>query len=97
VKFGRIKRQHGRVKGLDEVLTQIVKECELVSRIVPGRIHVRKGVSAASFKIQYPTAAGLKCIYVAPGTVQEVFLICGDPPAVSDWLVQSGIVESPRG
>ena len=96
MKFGKIKRQHGRVKGLDEILTQIVKECKLVSRIVPGRIHVRKGVGAPSFKIQYPTAAGLKCIYTAPGTVQEVFLICSDPQAVSDWLLLTEI-GTPRG
>ena len=92
MKFGRIKRQHGRVKGLDEILNHIVKQCELVSRIVPGRINVRKGVGSPSFKIQYPTPAGLKCLYSAPGTVQEVFLICGDPEAVKLWLVQSGLV-----
>ena len=41
MKFGRIKRQHGRVGGLDTILDRIVKNCPHVSRIVPGRIKVR--------------------------------------------------------
>ena len=40
MKFGRIKRQHGRVGGLDEILNRIVRECPHVTRIVPGRINV---------------------------------------------------------
>src|SRR5688572_24707930 len=75
MKFGRIKRQHGRVGGLDKLLDDIVKRCPYVSRIVPGRIKVRRGKTPANFKVQYPTPAGLKCLYTATGTVQEVFLI----------------------
>ena len=86
MKFGRIKRQHGRVGGLDEILNHIIKHCPHVSRIVPGRIKVRRGKTPASFKIQYPTDAGLKCLYTATGTVQEVFLICKDSQAATDWL-----------
>ena len=85
MKFGRIKRQHGRLKGLDVLLDAIVARCDHVSRIVPGRIKVRKG-NSRGFKIQYPTEAGLKCQYTAPGTVQEVFLICNDPEAAAEWL-----------
>jgi hypothetical protein len=94
MKFGRIKRQHGRVRGLDKILDRIVRDCEFVSRIVPGRIKVRRGKTAASFKIQYPTPAGLKCLYTATGTVQEVFLICTDTPRAAHWLIQSGSAES---
>lgn len=92
MKFGRIKRQHGRVGGLDEILDRIVAECPHVSRIVPGRIKVRKGHTPANFKIQYPTGAGLKCQYTSTGTVQEVFLICSDMEGAKKWLVESGIV-----
>src|SRR2546430_17571582 len=91
VKFGRIKRQHGRVGGLDEVLNRIIKECPHVSRIVPGRIKVRRGRTPPSFKIQYPTDAGLKCQYIGTGTVQEVFLICSDAAAARIWLLDQGI------
>ncbi|HSV16375.1 MAG TPA: DUF2103 domain-containing protein [Tepidisphaeraceae bacterium] len=91
MKFGRIKRQHSRVGGLDEILNRIVKQCPHVSRIVPGRIKVRRGKTPPNFKVQYPTSAGLKCLYTATGTVQEVFLICDNAPAAKAWLIESGI------
>jgi hypothetical protein len=94
MKFGRIKRQHGRVGGLDAILDRIVRDCPHVSRIVPGRIKVRRGNSPPSFKVQYATPAGLKCLYVATGTVQEVFLICSDEPATRAWLVDVGITKA---
>jgi hypothetical protein len=96
MKFGRIKRQHGRVGGLDEILDRIVKQCPHVSRIVPGRIKVRRGKTPPSCKVQYPTDAGLKCLYTGTGTVQEVFLICSDADAAKAWLVETGIAEAER-
>lgn len=92
MKFGRIKRQHGRVGGLDEILDRIIKHCPHVSRIVPGRIKVRRGKTPPSFKVQYPTDAGLKCLYTGTGTVQEVFLICNDAEATKKWLVMNEMV-----
>ena len=92
MKFGRIKRQHGRILGLDEILNHIVKNCPHVTRIVPGRIKTRRGKTPPSFKIQYPTPAGLKCLYTSTGTVQEVFLICSDANAVKTWLIESDLV-----
>lgn len=97
MKFGRIKRQHGRVGGLDAVLNQIIRDCPHVSRIVPGRIKVRRGKTPPSFKVQYPTSAGLKCLYTGTGTVQEVFLICNDAAAARQWLVEQGIASSEDG
>jgi len=94
MKFGRIKRQHGRVGGLDTILDRIVRDCPHVSRIVPGRIKVRRGHSPAGLKVQYPTPAGLKCLYTATGTVQEVFLICSDSAAARVWLIANEIAEA---
>ena len=91
MKFGRIKRQHSRVGGLDALLDRIVKECPHVTRIVPGRIKTRRGRTAPSFKVQYPTDSGLKCLYTGMGTVQEVFLICSDDKAARDWLAAEGL------
>lgn len=91
MKFGRVKRQHGRLLGLDELCDRILKDCPEVDRIVPGRIKVRKG-NNRGFKIQYPTEAGLKCLYSAPGTVQEVFLVCRDHERARHWLEQSGLL-----
>jgi hypothetical protein len=95
MKFGRIKRQHGRVGGLDAILDRIVKNCPHVSRIVPGRIKPRRGKTPPAFLVQYPTPAGLKCQYVGGGAVQEVFLICTDSKAVTQWLNEQEIT-SPR-
>lgn len=92
MKFGRVKRQHGRVGGLDAILDRIVKNCPHVSRIVPGRIKVRRGHMATGLKVQYPTAAGLKCLYTGTGTVQEVFLICSDAAGAVQWLRDEGMV-----
>ena len=92
MKFGRIKRQHGRVGGLDAILNQIIENCPHVTRIVPGRIKVRRGKTPASFKVQYPTDAGLKCLYTGTGTVQEVFLICSDAAAAQKWLGESKMI-----
>lgn len=92
MKFGRIKRQHGRVGGLDEILDFIVKNCPHVNRIVPGRIKVRRGHTPPSFKVQYPTPAGLKCLYTGTGTVQEVFLICSDAAGTQQWLIEQELV-----
>ncbi len=87
MKFGRIKRQHGRVGGLDAILNKIVRDCPHVTRIVPGRISRRRGKTAPSLKVQYDTEAGLKCMYIGPGTVQEVFLICSDSFKARAWVV----------
>jgi hypothetical protein len=88
MKFGRIKRQHGRVGGLDQILDRIIKNCPHVTRIVPGRIKVRRGKTPPSFKIQYTTTAGLKCLYTGTGTVQEVFLICSNETGARNWLLE---------
>ena len=93
MKFGRIKRQHGRVGGLDQILDRIVGQCPFVSRIVPGRIKVRRGKTPPNFRVQYDTPAGLKCLYNGTGTVQEVFLICTDSKAARQWLIAQGIAE----
>lgn len=92
MKFGRIKRQHGRIRGLDEILDDIVRSCPHVTRIVPGRIKVRRGKTPPSFKVQYPTDAGLKCLYNSTGTVQEVFLICSDNAAAQAWLERNPVI-----
>ncbi|HRK31798.1 MAG TPA: DUF2103 domain-containing protein [Tepidisphaeraceae bacterium] len=92
VKFGRIKKQHSRVGGLDELLKCIIRDCPSVSRIVPGRIKTRRGKTPPGFKIQYPTDAGLKCLYTGTGSVQEVFLICSDSDATKTWLESEGLV-----
>ena len=88
MKFGKVKRQHSMLEDLEGLLRRIVADCAHVQRIVPGRISRRKGRGVAEFKVQYPTPAGLKCIYLRSGATQEVFLICSDLTQVQDWLSQ---------
>jgi hypothetical protein len=97
MKFGKIKRQHGRVGGLDGILDRIIRDCPHVTRIVPGRIKVRRGKTPPNFKVQYATDSGLKCLYTGTGTVQEVFLICSDDDAAKSWLLEQGIATRGRG
>ncbi|MEQ9453418.1 MAG: DUF2103 domain-containing protein [Phycisphaeraceae bacterium] len=96
-KFGPIKRQHGRIQGLDPLLDRIVSDCPHITRIVPGRMGRKRGKTPASLRIQYPTtphgsgdakrATGLKCLYTHAGSWQEVFLVCSDIDAARLWLV----------
>ena len=65
-----------------------------MTRIVPGRIKVRRGKTPPSFKVQYETESGLKCLFTGTGTVQEVFVITSDPAAAHAWLVEQQIAEA---
>ncbi len=92
-KFGPIKRQHGRVEGLDALLERLVRECPTVSRIVPGRMGRKRGRTPPTLRVQYVTTApdgtrptGLKCLYTRAGSWQEVFLVCSDPDAARAWI-----------
>lgn len=87
MKFGKVKREHGRVRGLDAVCDAIIRQCPQISRIVPGRIKPRRGNGPATLRVQYATPAGLKCLYAsAGGAVQEVFLVCRDEKKATAWI-----------
>jgi hypothetical protein len=92
MKFGKVKRQHGRVGGLDHILDRIVRDCPHVTRIVPGRITRRRGHGGLGLKLQYHTETGLKCLYTGTGTVQEVFVISSAPAEAENWLRKQGIL-----
>ena len=95
MKFGKVKREHGRVGGLDKLLDRIIAGCPHVTRIVPGRIKVRRGKTPPSFKVQYVLPSGLKCLFTGTGTVQEVFIVSSTPQAAQAWLVAEGFIEGP--
>ncbi len=101
-KFGNIKRQHGRVAGLDEILDRIVSNCPYVSRVIPGRLGRKRGKTPGGLKIQYPTTpsgdvegptTGLKCIYTRQGSWQEVFLVCSDVTKARRWIETNVLVD----
>jgi hypothetical protein len=97
VKYGPIKRQHGRIFGLDAILDRIAHACPHVTRIIPGRMGRKRGKSSGGLSIQYATTrgggapSGLKCIYTRQGSWQEVFLVCSDTEAATAWLEESGL------
>ena len=96
VKHGRIKRQHGRVAGLDALLDRIIAGCPHVSRAIPGRISRKRPGTAKRFTIQYATgspATGLKCLYITGASVQEVFLVSSNPDSARRWLTRNGLAE----
>jgi hypothetical protein len=86
VKYGRVKREHGRVRGLDDACDAIVRHGPGVTRIVPGRISRRRGQGRAKLTVQYATESGVKCIWSIGGSVQEVFVVTSDTAATSAWL-----------
>lgn len=88
-KFGDIKRQHGRIEGLDALLDRVMRDCPEVTRIVPGRMGRKKGNTPTRLRVQYATGSpptGLKCLYTRNGSWQEVFLVCSDAEAARAWL-----------
>ena len=96
MKHGPIKRQHGRVEGLDTLLDRIVRDCPHVTRIVPGRMGRKRGNTRPKLRVQYETGeadgrSGLKCIYTCAGSWQEVFLVCSDPEKAGAWLEAEGL------
>ena len=104
-KYGNVKRQHGRVEGLDEILDRIVRDCPYVTRIIPGRIGRKRGKTPGVLKIQYATTPGggtgdptngLKCIYTRQGSWQEVFLVCAAAAEAQRWLETNGVVTGPK-
>ncbi len=86
MKFGKIKREHSRVGGLDAILERVLEQCPGVTRIVPGRIKRRRGKTPPSFKVQYETTTGLKCIFTGTGTVQEVFVVTTRFADAKAWI-----------
>ncbi|RYG66842.1 hypothetical protein EON77_17050, partial [bacterium] len=85
--------RHVRAAGHDAIQDRIMTRCPHVTRIVPGRIKVRRGKTPPSFKVQYATPSGVKCLYNGTGTVQEVFIVSNDAAAVEAWLVAEGFVK----
>ncbi len=86
MKYGRVKREHGRVRGLDDVCDAILKRGPNVTRIVPGRINRRHGTGPAKLTIQYHTESGVKLMWYISGTVQEVFVVTNTPVETETWI-----------
>ena len=85
---GKIKHQHGMIKGLRKILNQIAKWDE-VQGIIPGRIEVAKQGGKPRLRVSYKTGSGLKAIARGNGSVQEIFFITDNSDAFLEKLATS--------
>ncbi len=71
----KIKLEHSLIPGLRKFLEELQAWPEIHS-IIPGEIKRRGGSNnRLTFKVQYPTTTGVKCIAQSAGAVQEVFIV----------------------
>lgn len=80
MKWGTVKNEHSIIAGIGPLLRDIADISE-VTRVIPGRIERARPARRMSFTVQYATEAGLKCL-AKSGSVQEVFVVTGDPERV---------------
>ncbi len=76
----KIKRQHGIIKDLKKFLEKEVASKDFVSGVIPGRITVGNATGEKlKIRYQYSTKSGAKLIAVSGSSVQEIFVITGEP------------------
>ena len=90
-KSGKIKKQHGMIKGLRRFLEKI-EHWDEIQGIIPGRIEVAKQSGKVQLRVSYHTTSGLKAIARGNSSVQEVFFISSKPTDLSNRL--SKLLES---
>ncbi len=84
---GKIKRQHGMIKGLRRFLVDELEPLDYVEAVIPGEIKVGKGVGERLYvRFQYATIAGAKLIAQSGSSVQEVFVVTGEPERLRDLI-----------
>ena len=85
----------GGSQGLDAILNRYHQTLPVCIADCAGSDQsAAQGKGSAKLKLHYKTGAGLKCLYVATGTVQEVFLICSDAEKATQWLKDEGLIEA---
>lgn len=77
---GKLKRQHGIIKGLVDFLERNVTPQDYVDGVIPGEIRVGKA-TGENLKVSYKygTITGAKLIARSGSSVQEVFVITSKP------------------
>lgn len=88
---GKIKRQHGTIKGLIGLLRKI-EAWDEVQGIVPGRIEPANTKGNLHLRISYETNSGLKGIARGHSAVQEVFFVTSNPAALKKRLEEEGLI-----
>lgn len=86
---GKVKREHGMIPGLPEILEKLSQVPEVTS-IIPGRIRRvrRRTGGGCSLRVQSETGTGLKCAGRTGSAVQEVFVVTNSPASVRTKIEQ---------
>ncbi len=81
---GKIKYEHGMIKGLRELLEELQKN-EAIQSMIPGEIKPVKKSSSIKIRRLTPTPTGFKAIFHSGGAVQDVFFV-GDEEELKQIL-----------
>lgn len=88
---GKLKRQHGIIKGLRKFLEANVTELDYVQGVIPGEIKVGNARGENLIvKYKYSTISGAKLIAISGSSVQEVFVVTSDPEKLKEVIEQNG-------
>lgn len=82
-----VKLEHHMVQGLRPVLDEIGSWPE-VGVCIPGRIRRTGSRKGPFITLQAPTASGLKLAAHGHGSVQEVFIVTGEPETVAARITE---------
>jgi hypothetical protein len=84
---GKVKREHGMIPGLQQILEELARAPEVTS-IIPGRIRRTRHSSGTgcSLRVQSETGTGLKCVGRVGSAVQEVFVVTNSPAVVRSMI-----------
>ncbi len=88
----KIKRQHSIIKGLQNFLETYVSPNEFVESIIPGEIKVGKTTGEnLVVRYKYSTVSGAKLIARSGNSVQEVFVVTGEPEKLKEIIESSQV------
>lgn len=77
---GKVKRQHGIIKGLGEFLHDNVASMDCVDGVIPGEIRVGNATGEnLMVRYKYSTISGAKLIARSGSSIQEVFVVTSNP------------------
>lgn len=77
---GKLKRQHGIIKGLMRFLEDNVVSLDYVDGVIPGEIKVGSATGEnLVVRFKYSTISGAKLIARSGSSIQEVFVVTSEP------------------
>jgi hypothetical protein len=88
---GKVKSQHGMIKGLREFLNAHVAGLDFVEGVIPGEIKVGSGTGETlAVRFQYSTISGAKLIARSGASIQEIFVVTKEPERLRKIIEEVG-------